>query len=252
MKGRDMTSMGGGDARFPPTLWSQVLSARDPAHPANRTALEELIRRYWKPVYAYVLFQWTHDSDKAKDLTQAFFTAFLEKDFLESVDPSKGNFRAFLKAALKHFLLNAKRDERRLKRGGDGVRVPFDDVQEVVADASDPARDAEEAFDRAWRANVLDIGIRSLQAELTEAGKEKQWRVFEAIVLTKADKPPTYEEVAKRLGIQVTDVTNHLHAVRKKLRETLRSTLLDGLADPGDLDTEWRVVLHPERSRKER
>lgn len=250
MTGRDMTSMGGGDARFPATLWSQILSARDPEHPANRTALDELIRRYWKPVYAYVLFQWAHDGDKAKDLTQAFFTVFIEKDFLKSVDPGKGNFRSFLKATLKHFLLNAKRDERRLKRGGDGVRIPFEEVQETVAHESDPAKDAEDAFDRAWRSTVLDQGIASLREELTAAGKQHQWQVFESIVLIKTDKPPTYEEVARKLKLNVTDVTNHLHAVRKKLRESLRRTLLEGLADPGDLDTEWRSVLHPERERK--
>ena len=30
------TQMGGWEMRFPPTAWSQILSARDPAHPQRR------------------------------------------------------------------------------------------------------------------------------------------------------------------------------------------------------------------------
>lgn len=236
-----MTDIGGDDARFPPTLWSQVLSAQDPGHPEHRIALEELIRRYWKPIYAYIRYQWSSDNEQAKDHTQAFFTAVLEKDFLKGVDPAKGNFRAFLKGALKHFLLKRRRDEKRLKRGGGSVQVPFEEAEEISSDGADPAKDAEEAFDRAWRRAILEQGIKTVREDLTAAGKSAQWQVFESAVLAEVEVKPTYEQIAERLGIGVSDVANHLHAVRKKLREHLRRHLIEGLGNPADLDTEWRA-----------
>lgn len=242
MDHRQNTSLGGGDARFPPTLWSQVLAARDPATPGHREAFDVLIRRYWKPVYAYVRFQWSRDNEAAKDLTQAFFTALLEKDGLHGVTPDKGHFRSFLKAALKHFLVNAKRDEARLKRGGGRVAVPFEEALEIPA-GGDPAQNAEQAFDRAWRTEVLRQALDATREETLATGKEIQWRAFAAAVLDDAEPRPPQDEIARKLGITLTDITNHLHAVRKRLREALRRILADGLAQPIDLDTEWKSVL---------
>lgn len=241
MNANGMTDIGGHDARFPPTLWGQVLAAQDPSDPNHRSALDDLIRAYWKPVYAYVRFQWSKDNEKAKDHTQAFFTALIEKDFLKDVDPSKGNFRAFLKAALKHFLLKRKRDEGRLKRGGGVVQVPFEDAQEQPGIGGDPAQDAEDAFDRAWRKSILEQGIRELKQELMASGRAAQWQIFEAGVLGDQEPRPTYEQMAERFGIKVTDVANHLHAVRKRFRDVLRRCLLCGLANPSDLESEWQA-----------
>ena len=72
------TRMGGDGSGFGDTLWSVVLRAQDPAAPDRRAALERLIRAYWKPVYFFVRRR-GHDVETAKDYTQGFFAAFLEK-----------------------------------------------------------------------------------------------------------------------------------------------------------------------------
>ncbi len=235
----DMTSMGGGDLRFPPTQWSQVLAARR----SDASALEALLGRYWKPVYAYVRFEWSKDNETAKDLTQAFLLSLLEGGAFEAVAPEKGRFRDFLKVSLANFLRKAHRDAGRLKRGGGALRVPFDEVEAAAGPEADPARTAAEAFDRAWRSGVLQRGLEALRAELAAKGKQVRWEVFERLVLREGGEAATYAEEATRLGITVSDVTNHLHAARKRLRETLRGILLEGLSDPSDLDDEWSAVL---------
>ena len=48
---------------------------------------------------------------------------FLDKDFLASVDPSKGRFRAFLLASLRNFLSHQREREGALKRGGGTVTI---------------------------------------------------------------------------------------------------------------------------------
>jgi RNA polymerase sigma-70 factor (ECF subfamily) len=240
---RGMTSMGGSDPRFPSTLWSQVVAAGDAGHPGRRPALEELVRRYWKPVYAHIRFQWAKDNDKAKDLTQAFFAELLERGLIEGADRDKGSFRSYLKGSLKHYLLNVRRDEGRQKRGGGTVALPLDEVVDVPWAGADPARSAEEAFDFAWRSEVLNRGTEAVRQEYENAGKAAQWQAFAQLVLPREEARPTYEEVARELGLTVAEVGHALHNLRGRLREELRGILLEGLPDPRDLDTEWAVVF---------
>ncbi|PYJ56548.1 MAG: RNA polymerase subunit sigma-24, partial [Verrucomicrobia bacterium] len=70
-----------------------------------RDALARLCRTYWYPLYAYVRRQ-GHSPHDAQDLTQEFFARLLAKNYLGDVDRSKGRFRSFLLASLKHFLAN--------------------------------------------------------------------------------------------------------------------------------------------------
>lgn len=64
--GSDGSSNTPGSA-FPPTLWSKLAALRD-ATPADRDALlDQLLRRYWKPVYCYLRRAGCAEQD-AKDL----------------------------------------------------------------------------------------------------------------------------------------------------------------------------------------
>jgi len=51
---------------------------------------------------------------RAGDLTQAFFTRAMEKDFFDGYDRQKGRFRTFLRTCLDRFLSNEDKSERRL------------------------------------------------------------------------------------------------------------------------------------------
>jgi RNA polymerase sigma factor (sigma-70 family) len=237
-----MTDLGAASSAFPRTAWSVILAAGDPGHPDGRKALERLIGEYWKPVYAYFRYEWSRDTEKAKDLTQAFFTSLLERNVLARVEPGVARFRAFLRASLSNFAANAAREERAAKRGGACQELPFEEALGVPGREADPVESAQEAFDRAWRSEVLERGLAVVKDDLVARGQERDWRVFEAAVLAE-DPRPRSDEVAERFGVKTTDVTNYLHAVRKRLRQALREILLESLADPRDLDDEWRSVL---------
>jgi len=101
---------------FAPTHWTVILTARGDNTQAH-VALEKLCRTYWPPIYAYVRRQ-GHSPHDAQDLTQEFFARLLEKNYLADVDRSKGKFRSFLLASLKHFLSNEWDKARAQKRGG--------------------------------------------------------------------------------------------------------------------------------------
>ncbi|MBN1346315.1 MAG: hypothetical protein JXQ73_26745, partial [Phycisphaerae bacterium] len=95
----DDTEMGEGGGRFPTTHWSLLAEVRGELTPAHRVVLNLMIERYWKPVYCYVRRRGFGNED-AKDLTQEFFSSWLQRDVFGRVDPSRGRFRSFMLACL--------------------------------------------------------------------------------------------------------------------------------------------------------
>src|SRR5262245_28586694 len=83
------------DCSCPTTEWSVVRAAACPNDTAGRAALENLCRRYWYPIYAFICRRRTPEA-RAQDLTQAFFAHVLEKGVLAAADPQRGSFGAFL------------------------------------------------------------------------------------------------------------------------------------------------------------
>src|SRR5215472_3743211 len=120
------TILPGGAGVFAATHWSVVLAAAGQADSTRaRDALEKLCRNYWVPIYAFVRRQGNSPED-AQDLTQEFFARLLEKNYLADADRTKGRFRSFLLASLKHFLANEWDKANAQKRGGGRVLISID------------------------------------------------------------------------------------------------------------------------------
>src|SRR5207249_6428719 len=111
--------------QFATTHWSLVLAAGKTGGKKSTQALATLCETYWYPVYAFIRRQ-GHDADAALDLTQEFFARVLEKNYFRDADPARGRFRAFLLAAIRHFLSNERDRARALKRGGATPPISLD------------------------------------------------------------------------------------------------------------------------------
>jgi RNA polymerase sigma-70 factor (ECF subfamily) len=61
----------------------------------GQSALAELCRNYWYPLYMFARRR-GHPPEDAQDLTQSFFLHLLEHRALKGVDRLKGKFRSFL------------------------------------------------------------------------------------------------------------------------------------------------------------
>src|ERR1700737_897036 len=84
----------------------------------GESALAELCRLYWYPLYIFARRR-GHSSEDARDLTQGFFLHLLEHRALSGVDRLKGKFRSFLFASFQNYLSDALDLARHFKRGGD-------------------------------------------------------------------------------------------------------------------------------------
>ncbi len=238
------TGIARGPRDFPSTCWSRFLgvAAADPAR--RRTALEELARIYWRPVYAYVRAKWGRTIEDAKDLTQDFFVWMLETDFLGRADPARGKFRAFVKVALSRYLSKEERDRRTLKRGGGLGILALD----AAAAPPDPAgKSPEQALDDAWKAELLSRAENILQEQLQRAGRDLQGRIFRDYYRTAADDL-NYREVAARHGVSEADVLEGLRRTREAFRGIVTDLVSETVRGPEELRDEMRALFGGERS----
>ena len=120
------------DELFVSTRWTLVLKAGDSATTSAHalSALSELCQIYWRPLYVF-LRKKGYGREDAQDLTQGFFAHLIETRGYARADPSKGRFRAFLLAALKNFIADARDRQHALKRGGGMILESLDDETET-------------------------------------------------------------------------------------------------------------------------
>ena len=111
--------------RFDTTSWSVILKATVGGSAEARQAMATLCETYWPPVYAFIRRK-GHSSADAEDLTQGYFSRFLEKAYVKDFRPEAGRFRTFLCASVQHFLANEMDRERAKKRGGGRALLTLD------------------------------------------------------------------------------------------------------------------------------
>ncbi|HXI20668.1 MAG TPA: sigma factor, partial [Gemmatimonadales bacterium] len=111
---------------FPTTRHSILAAARGGDADARRDAFEVLVAAYWRSVYSHLRMKWRAQPADAEDLAQEFFARAMARGFFDRYDPARARFRTFLRACLDRFAANARRDERRVKRGGGTIALPLD------------------------------------------------------------------------------------------------------------------------------
>ncbi len=228
-----------GQPLFATTHWSVVLAAAEQQTPEGTTALEQLCRAYWYPLYAYVRRE-GHSPEDAQDLTQGFFAQLLARHSLDNVAPEKGRFRSFLLAAMRHFLSVERERARAIKRGGHAQLLSLDAQEAETRYRLEPVDrlDAEKIYEHRWATTLLEKAVIRLREEFAAAGKTKlfeQLRGFAA-----GDREVTCGEVAAELGMSESAVKSAVHRLRERYRELVRQEIAHTVADPAEIDSEIR------------
>ncbi len=235
---------------FQTTHWSVVLAARTPKNhppvaeqageadsalgePPWRIALQQLAETYWYPLYAYLRRRGNSPED-ASDLTQGFFAALMEKNYLDAVDPENGKFRWFLMHAMKRYAANERKARTAQKRGGattihslhagEGERRY---LQEPV-DLDDPQR----LFLRRWAMTVLQNAMDDVHEEL--AAQDATGRFAELVEFIAPGAKNGYAEVAERLNMTTGAVKVAVHRLRDRFRRQLRLRIAQTLESNND------------------
>lgn len=227
---------------FATTRWTVVVAAGERSTPQSERALEAICETYWFPIYAYIRRRGYARAD-AEDLTQEFFRRFLERHWIEDVDPEKGRLRAFLITAVKRFLAKEWRWGSAQKRGG-GIR-PFsmdaDFGEERLVAAGTPTLPPDAAFDRQWALTLLDVAIRRLEGEFTEAGKGDLFQgLRDGLVFS--HEGLDYLSMSETLGMSEGAVRVAVHRMRKRFRDLYREEVSHTLPAGVELEEEVRYL----------
>ena len=233
-------------SRFPSTRRSVVAALAGDDETATAEAWDAIARGYWQPVYAYVRHRWRADHDDAQDLTQEFFARARDRSFFAGYDPARARFRTFLRVCLDRFVLRERESASRLKRGGGTTAISLDDeLHRAGLEPADPSADPERDFEREWVRALLAGAVESLEFRMAERGRRVAFQVFAAYDLEGPDAPerPSYESLARRHGISVTQVTNHLSAMRREFRREVLAHLRALTGSEAEFRAEARDLL---------
>jgi RNA polymerase sigma factor (sigma-70 family) len=231
---------------FPATRHSMVAAMKSAQPEVRRSAFDTLAAAYWKPVFKYVRLKWYASPEDAADLTQGFFLRAFEKDFFAGFDPSRARFRTFLRTCLDGFVANARKADARLKRGGGVTHVPID-VDEAERELREQGPNAIDDFDayfqREWLRGLFTAAAARLRDACAARGRHERYTVFEQYDLAEDEgERPTYGELAERLGLSRTDVTNELAAARREFRRFVLDALREQCATDEEFDAESRAL----------
>lgn len=231
---------------FHTTHWSVVARARGEGTEA-REALAELCERYWYPVYLFVRRRGC-GGEEAAERTQEFFARLLEKRAFEAADPSRGRFRGFLLACVRHDLANQRDRERAAKRGGGRTIVSLDERTAAGRYAHEPEAtdDPEREFQRAFARTLLERVLNALRVEHAEAGREAEFEAMRPL-LARTSSSPGLAQVAADLGTTEGALKVRLHRLRRRYADRLREELADVVDRPGDVEDELRGLFEAVR-----
>jgi RNA polymerase sigma factor (sigma-70 family) len=214
---------------FPPTRWSLVLSSTS----ENKTAaLDELSRLYWSPLYVFCRRRGLSQED-AEDITQRFFHDLVKSNaaFLDEASPSGGRLRTLFLRILQRRIVEYHRHTHREKRGGGSAVFSLDaaDAEQLVT-AIDPAASPEEAFDRQWALNVLELALARQEKEFAASGRQQHFAVL-APFLGLTNSEPDYTAVEQSLGVTAATARQTVLRFRDRFRRYLREEIAETIAD---------------------
>lgn len=230
------------------TRVSVLARLRDGAPEERRVAFETIVEAYWKPVYKYLRLKWRLPPEDAEDLTQGFFARALEKDVLARYDATRARFRTYLRLAVDGYAANEYKAGARQKRGGGRHTLSLDfAAAEGEVDRLAPAvtDDHDAFFHQEWVRAIVERAVHRLRAATAGTSRAVMFEVFAAYDLADTDgrDRPTYDAIARDLGLTTATVTNHLAAMRRDLRAHVLDILRDLTATDEEFEAEARRLF---------
>ena len=229
MTRRDETVTGGPDGVFRTTVWADLEAMRGNDEALKKLVIENLLCRYWKPVYCY-LRRKGYDNESAKDLTQAFFHEIvLEKGMLAKAERAKGKFRSFLLASLENYAAGAHQKETAKKRSPSRPVARFSELVDDQCVQIPVTETPDAIFLRTWVSDLLGTVLDEVERDCRDNGQVIHWVMFEGRVLRpilEGGEPAPLDELCRSCGISdKTQATNMIVTVKRRFKRLLEQHL---------------------------
>lgn len=213
-----------------------------PDSPEAVSALETLCETYWFPVYAFIRRS-GRSADDARDLTQAFFTRVLEKNYFRDAERTRGRFRTFLLASVRHFLSNERDAEMARKRGGGFAHVSLEVETEERRFLREPSEHdtPERVYERRWALAAIDAAMKRLAAKHEDPARRKLFDELRPLLT--GDETASYATLSERLGATEGALRVAAHRLRRQFATSLREVIAETVEDQHAVDDELRYLM---------
>jgi RNA polymerase sigma factor (sigma-70 family) len=234
-------------ASFPTTDWGLLNNMRGATPSLKRAALDILIRRYWRPVFGFIRFS-GHDEESAKDLTQAFFAEWIERDVFEKADKQQGRFRSFVLTCLKRFAANEHRAENAQKRKPTAGLFSLDELMDNTEMPFEPSggMTPDMIFDRAWAVEVVRRVLQQLERECQTTGKSIHFDIFARRIINPilhGVEEPSLAELSREHGLAEKQAANHLLTAKRAYQRLLQQEIRLYVASEAEVSSEMRDLF---------
>jgi len=163
-------------------------------------AWRQFYQRY-APVISSYAYRNGANRQQAEEVVQDVICGFFEASPRFVYDPSRGRFRAYLKACVGRALQRRKLSHSRARA------VSMDDVD--VPDERD-----DELWEKLWQQQILRRAMEMVREQYARKGKLQTFEAFEQNVV----KGISASDTAQRLAMNVASV----HAAKSRVTEKLR------------------------------
>ena len=215
-----------GRMEFQSTIWELVGRARDD----KAAAVAYVADAYRAPIVAFFR-RLGYDAHSAEDLSQEVFLQLCRSDVLARARKEKGKFRTLMLAIARNVARMHERRRGADKRAAELSAEPLE-WREIAAEMA-----TDDAFDRAWARGLLDRAMAALAAECKANGSASH-----AAIHAHLYRGLSYKEIADELGASVTQVGNHIHHARERLRQFLGRLVAMYEEEAGSARTEVELL----------
>lgn len=206
-------------------------------------AMEHLCRLYWYPVFHFIR-RTGHSQHDAQDLTQSFFARFVEKQWLEKADRSRGRFRSFLLMILKRFLAGEWKRENAIKRAGnlDWLSLNMETAESRYSLEPADTTTPDQSFEKQWALTLLETVMHSLKKQYEDDKKSELFEKLKPCLMGSRESQP-YAELGADLHMSESAVKVAVHRLRKQYRTCLRAEIAHTVSSPSEIDEEMKHLI---------
>jgi DNA-directed RNA polymerase specialized sigma24 family protein len=238
-----MDAHGAGGA-FPKTSWTLLGQASTGRARGNPAATNEFTERYYPAVRAYIAAI-VRDGTTAEELTQQFFvTAVLSGRLLLHANRDKGNFRPYLKQAIRNFLIDEHRRLARTKEESPESSVHPDGFKrgwEGLADVASSGPDTD--LLRAWGQSIVKMAIEKVHAICNEKGQQLHFQLFARRFLSGSDELPGWKDVGAAFNLDEKTARSRAEPVVRCFRAVLWDLIATDMGSEKAFEHELRSLI---------